>query len=169
MVGNFSVVKGSQVFDALAKSGFEIVRNNVRSNDDQATFYSQISFWPRENEVRFAPGGRNKGVLQFFKSIYRDDDVIAYKSELNAMVAAWINKLEQEIVLLQSHLKLSKSAKLKSIHQKSIQKKIEAIDDRKRIFATDNKLDGIYREWRTYHCSDHFPLWVELEINFGSR
>jgi hypothetical protein len=25
------------------------------------------------------------------------------------------------------------------------------------------------REWRTFHGSDHLPLWVELEIDFSDK
>jgi endonuclease/exonuclease/phosphatase family metal-dependent hydrolase len=26
-----------------------------------------------------------------------------------------------------------------------------------------------YKDWRTYHMSDHLPLWIELQIDFGKQ
>jgi hypothetical protein len=26
-----------------------------------------------------------------------------------------------------------------------------------------------YKEWRTYHMSDHLPMWIELKTDFGKE
>jgi hypothetical protein len=33
--------------------------------------------------------------------------------------------------------------------------------------AKAKNLDAFYREWRTFQISDHYPLWIELQINFA--
>ena len=170
LVGDFNIVKpGSRGHNALGKHGFEIYQNNEGSNKDQTKFYDQISFRVRENELRFADSGRCKGVLQFFKSIYREEDFESYEDDLKKTVNAKIKKLEQEIDIATQELSEATSQKKKDKLRKSITGKKNAIRDWKAHLQSTAKLKNYYlREWRTFHGSDHLPLWVELEIDFSS-
>ncbi|MDP2984186.1 MAG: endonuclease/exonuclease/phosphatase family protein [Candidatus Latescibacter sp.] len=40
-------------------------------------------------------------------------------------------------------------------------------DSDREIYLPD-KDDKTYKEWRTYKMSDHLPIWVELEVDFGN-
>ena len=31
--------------------------------------------------------------------------------------------------------------------------------------ATEDKLKGVYLDWRTYQFSDHYPMWVRLRTD----
>ncbi|MGE0102831.1 MAG: endonuclease/exonuclease/phosphatase family protein [Blastocatellales bacterium] len=45
----------------------------------------------------------------------------------------------------------------------------EQIGDDYREAETDKKRTQIYRFWRTFHMSDHLPMWFELPIDFGKE
>ena len=137
---------------------------------DQTKYYDQISFRVRQNELRFVDSKRNKGVFQFFNSIYREDDFPSYKSDLKKVVEAKINKIESEIDGLKKKIEKTTSEKQKKKHNASINSKKKAIADWKKHLTNDEKLKGYYlKDWRTFHGSDHLPLWVELEIDFSDE
>jgi hypothetical protein len=152
----------------LQKQGFEIYQNREGSNKDQTKFYDQISFHVRENELRFAYSDKNKGVLQFFKSIYREDDFDTYESDLKNVVKAKITRIEDEIEEAREKLSRTNSQNTKTRLEKSIARKKKAIIDwQEHLQSTDKLKDYYLNEWRTFHGSDHLPLWVELEIDFS--
>ena len=171
LVGDFNIVKpGSKGSNALSDNGFEFYQNNIGSNKDQTKYYDQISFRVRQNELRFVDSKRNKGVFQFFNSIYREDDFPSYKSDLKKVVEAKINKIESEIDGLKKKIEKTTSEKQKKKHNASINSKKKAIADWKKHLTNDEKLKGYYlKDWRTFHGSDHLPLWVELEIDFSDE
>lgn len=169
LVGDFNIVKGgSKGYNALAANGFQVFQNKEGSNKDQTKFYDQISFRVRKNELRFAPTDRNKGVLQFFKSIYREEDFASYKPDLKKAVKLKMDKIEEEIEVVKGRLERSSSETQKEKYRKSIAKKKKTLADWKKHLTDDAKLKAYYLDdWRTFHGSDHLPLWVELEIDFS--
>jgi exonuclease III len=171
LVGDFNIVKpGSPGHNALKEHGFVIYQNNEGSNKDQTKFYDQISFRVRDNELRFVNSGRCKGVLQFFKSIYTEADFNLYEDDLKDTVKAKIVKLEEETREAVQKLSQTDSQNTKARLEKSIDSKREAITDWKSHLQNMVKLKDYYlREWRTFHGSDHLPLWVELEIDFSDN
>jgi len=156
LVGDFNIVKpGSEGFNALTKHGFEIFQNNEGSNKDNTKFYDQISFKTRENELQLVKSEKSKGVLQFFDSIYREEDFKAFKPDLKKTIKKKIARMEEEI-------EKTKSAKI-------IKSKKKSIASWEKIMLNKNdELKKYYlKDWRTFHGSDHLPLWVELEIDFS--
>ncbi len=171
LVGDFNIVKpGSPGHNALETHGFVIYQNNEGSNKDQTKFYDQISFRVRDNELRFANSGRCKGVLQFFKSIYAEENFTLYEDDLKDTVKAKIVKLEEETSEELQKLSQTDSQNTKARLEKSIDSKKKAITDWELHLQNMVKLKDYYlREWRTFHGSDHLPLWVELEIDFSNN
>ena len=171
LVGDFNIVKpGSPGHNALETHGFVIYQNNEGSNKDQTKFYDQISFRVRDNELRFANSGRCKGVLQFFKSIYAEENFTLYEDDLKDTVKAKIVKLEEETAEELQKLSQTDSQNTKARLEKSIDSKKKAITDWELHLQNMVKLKDYYlREWRTFHGSDHLPLWVELEIDFSDN
>ena len=171
LVGDFNIVKpGSPGHNALETHGFVIYQNNEGSNKDQTKFYDQISFRVRDDELRFANSGRCKGVLQFFKSIYAEENFTLYEDDLKDTVKAKIVKLEEEAAEKLQKLSQTDSQNTKARLEKSIDSKKKAITDWELHLQNMVKLKDYYlREWRTFHGSDHLPLWVELEIDFSDN
>jgi hypothetical protein len=175
LVGDFNIKKeGSRGFNALEKNGFTIYANREGSNKDQTRFYDQISFKVRDKELRMVKGKRSKGVFQFFNSIFRGEDFQDYVPDLMEVIRDKITRLGKEIARDEQSYQKTTSAKRKEKLKKSINSKKEAIADwRKHLKNTPpgkSKLKHYYmNEWRTFHASDHLPLWVELEIDFSNE
>ncbi len=169
LVGDFNIVKpGSPGFNALQKYRFEVHQNKEGSNKDQSKFYDQISFRVRENELRFTGSDRCKGVLQFFDSIYREADFPSYESDLKKTIRAKIEKLQADIATAEEKLSLTHSQKTKTRLTKLLDRKNREIGGwTARLQNSAELKDYFLREWRTFHGSDHLPLWVELEIDFS--
>ncbi len=169
LVGDFNIVKpGSSGFNVLQKRGFEIYQNKEGSNKDQTKFYDQISFRVRENELRFTDSENCKGVLQFFDSIYREEDFESYETDLKKTINLKTDKIEAEIEELAKKLLMTTSQKKKTKITKSINNKKNDITKWKDTLQSNIKLKNYYlKEWRTFHGSDHLPLWVELDIDFS--
>jgi len=156
LVGDFNIVKpGSKGYNALTKHGFEIFQNKEGSNKDNTKFYDQISFRTRENELQIVESDKSKGVLQFFDSIYREEDFKAFKPDLKKTIKKKIARFEKDI------------AKTKS--EKIIKSRKKSIATWEKVMLNKNdELKSYYlKDWRTFHGSDHLPLWVELEIDFS--
>lgn len=171
LVGDFNIKKpGSRGYNALEKHKFEIFQNKVGSNKDQTKFYDQISFRTREDEVCLTETDQSKGVFQFFDSIFREEDFVSYKPELKKTVEAKIVKLEEDIEEEKQKLTKTSSDKTKERLTKSIAKKKKAVVSWKSHLQNDSKLQEYYlKDWRTFHASDHLPLWVELKTDFSSN
>jgi len=173
LVGDFNIEeKGSPGYKALTnkKYKFEVFQNKNKagSNKDQTKHFDQISFRVRENELRLTKNDNNEGVFQFFKSIYREEDFSDYKEDLKIVVNEKIVKLKDEVAEAQIKLSRTGSQKTKERLKKFIAKKEESITNWEEHLQIDEKLKGYYLdEWRTFHGSDHLPLWVELEIDFS--
>jgi len=167
LVGDFNIKKpGSRGFNALEKCGFKVHANNLGSNKDQTRFYDQISFLTNPNELKFASSGKEKGVFQFFKSIYRPQDFENYAQILDGVVKAKIKKINSDIASAKKRLTRAKTEKTKIRAKEEIVKKSASAAE-----FTDPALMKKYytKEWRTFRASDHLPLWVELEIDFSKE
>jgi hypothetical protein len=175
LVGDFNIKKeGSPGYNALEKYGFTIFANKEGSNKDQTKFYDQISFKVKENELQLGPSNRSKGVFQFFNSIFREEDFQSYIPDLKKVIQVKIARLDKELATDERSLQKTSSEKRKEKLNKSISSKKESISDwRNHLKDTPSgkkKLKQYYmKEWRTFHASDHLPLWVELEIDFSDE
>ncbi len=174
LVGDFNIKKpGSPGSNALEDNGFDIVQNNEGSNKDQTKFYDQISFLTRQGELRFGGHAKSKGVLQFFDSIFRPEDFGSYQASMKKTVKAKIVRLEEELAADEEKLARSTSASSKTRLENAIAKRKVAIKGWKTCLkdtaAGRKALEKYYLgEWRTFHASDHLPLWVELDIDFSA-
>jgi len=171
LVGDFNIKNiGSRGFNALKKCGFEIYQNIKGSNKDQTRFYDQISFLTKPNELKFAQSGREKGVLQFFDSIYRTRDFDIYHDVLIKVVKTKIEKLKRDIASEKNRLIKAKTDKTKDRLKKSITSKTKSLKHWQDSLKDDVLLKDYYKkEWRTFRASDHLPLWVELKIDFSEN
>ena len=171
LVGDFNIKKpGSPGYNALDKNGFTIFQNNEGSNKDQTKFYDQISFMARDNEIRLSASEKCQGVLQFFNSIYREEDFTSYRKDLHRAVDNKIRKQKESIAETRRKLAKTQSVKQKDKHEKSLVKMKATLTNWNKHLTSDTKLRNFYlSDWRTFHCSDHLPLWVELEVDFSGN
>ncbi len=169
LVGDFNIKKtGSPGFNALQEQGFKIFENNEGSNKDQTKFYDQISFLVNPEELNFTGSGKDKGVLPFFDSIYRPEDFDDYRDELLKTMDAKIKLLGTKIKQKQAKFGRATTAAKQANAQKEVDTATASLAKAKSIKGDDIKLKKYYtQDWRTFHGSDHFPLWVELEIDFS--
>ncbi len=169
LVGDFNIVDPeSPGANALAENDFEIFQNKKGSNKDQTKYYDQISFRVRENELRFTESENDKGVFQFFNFIYREEDFTSFESDLKKSVKEKVQKINTEMEEDTEKLSRTNSQKTKTRLTKSISKKKDKIKEWENHLVDKTKLKHYYlKEWRTFHGSDHLPLWVELEIDFS--
>lgn len=156
LVGDFNIEDfEDRTFDALEENGFKVFKNKVGSNKKQTRFYDQISFKERKDEVRLIQSDRSFGVFNFFDDcLFTPEDFDMYKAELEETI-------DKKIKLAQAELKKEDDPSEKQKIQKSIEKLEKTKSDPK-------ELKTYYQsKWITYQMSDHFPLWVELEIDFA--
>lgn len=169
LVGDFNIKeKGSEGYNALTKKRFRAVQNNLGSNKDQTKFYDQISYWERPNELVLADGDRTHGVLQFFDSLYRPEDFSSFKQDIKVTLEQKIARQNAAIEKAQARHDKTGSDKVKATQIKKITKARTAIQGLENMSGDDEQLKHYYlSEWRTFHGSDHLPLWLELKIDFS--
>ncbi len=145
LVGDFNIVKpGSPGFNVLQKRGFKVYQNKKGSNKDQTKFYDQISFRVRENELQFADSKICKGVLQFFDSIYREEDFESYENDLKKTIRAKIKRIEDKIKEATEKLSQTSSQRAKTRLRKSINGKKKGITNWKAHLQNKTKLKNYY-------------------------
>lgn len=171
LVGDFNIVApGSDGDNALHQHGFKTVENNKGSNKDQTKFYDQISFKVREDELQLVGSDNLNRVFQFFNSIFRKEDFKSYKSALKKTIEEKVVKFHADIE--ESKLKISRARteNSKANHREDIEGKKIDIEKWRGKLDDDDALSSYYlNEWRTFHASDHLPLWVELKIDFSAE
>ncbi len=156
LVGDFNIKEhGSEGFNALEKNGFNVVKNREGSNRDQTKYYDQISFRSKKNELFFLEPEREDRVIQFFNSIFREEDFKTYKSVMKKMIAKKLKEAKKAFEMATSKTK-----------KKKAERQIKSLNA---VVKTDASLKKYYAEWRTFQASDHFPLWVEIKIDFSDK
>ncbi|MDX1785287.1 MAG: endonuclease/exonuclease/phosphatase family protein [Roseovarius sp.] len=169
LVGDFNIPKiGDKAFNALADRGFTVFQNHKGSNKDQTKFYDQISFMSQRMEVNKSDGDKAAGVLQFFDSIFREEDFPAYRTRLIEAQRDKIASYTEQIAEREAKILRARTESSKERHRDKIESLREAILQAQDVIGDDAKLKNYYlQEWRTFHGSDHLPLWVELKIDFS--
>ncbi len=169
LVGDFNIKKrGSDGYNALTSRGFKTVVNKKGSNADQTKFYDQISYWERPQELVLADDEKSNGVFQFFDVLYRLEDFKAYKADIVNTINRKIENLNTKIADAKERIKKTSSSSVKATKEKSIKAAQKKIADWQKIKSQDEKLMEYYlSDWRTFHLSDHLPLWVEFKIDFS--
>ncbi|MEQ6123202.1 endonuclease/exonuclease/phosphatase family protein [Pseudotenacibaculum sp. MALMAid0570] len=156
LVGDFNIkAKGSDGYNALKKRGFKVVSNRVGSNKDQTKFYDQISFLSRKNELELVEPKRDDRVVQFFNSVFREEDYEMYKPVMLDRIKSKIKKAENDLAEA-----TSKTAKNK------LERQIVGL---KEVQQSEDKLKSYYEKWKTFQVSDHLPLWVEIKVDFSDE
>jgi len=156
LVGDFNIKeRGSGGFNALEKNGFTTVKNRNGSNRDQTKFYDQISFRSKKNELVFLEPKREDRVIQFFNSIFRDEDFETYKPIIKKMIDEKRKRANELLETVNSKTK-----------RKKLLNQIESYNE---ASQSEDSLKDYYKEWRTFQASDHLPLWVEIEIDFSEK
>jgi len=162
LVGDFNIIReGSDGSNALKEAGFTSVRNRKGSNRDRTKFYDQISFMSRKKEVRMMPLEscddttpiEPDRVITFFDSVYQDNQFDQYKSTM-------VKGLERKIKEAQKEIENSTSSS-------KIEKANKYIAKKNNTMSSDANLRKYYAEWRSFQVSDHYPLWIEIEIDFS--
>ncbi len=125
------------------------------SNRDQKKYYDQICFRSKKNECVFLEPERDDRVIQFFKSIFREEDFKMYKPVMKKMIAKKLKEAKNAFEAATSKTKRNKA-----------ERKIKSLN---KAVKTDISLKKYYAEWRTFQASDHFPLWVEIKIDFSDK
>lgn len=172
LVGDFNIEDfEGETFDALDKHGFKVFRNKLGSNLDQNSFYDQISFMPDPDRVVLADKEDDKdphGVFNPFLAVFREEDFDIYDYRIVELTKARkaaeleeIAELELRVErtdLAESTLKKARSA-LNTARENVVE--LEAM-------LADPALRKAYylNDWRTFQISDHFPLYVELKVDF---
>lgn len=169
LVGDFNILSNeSDGSNALEDAGFKVFQNREGSNKDQSKFYDQISFMVKPGELQPVETSTGKGVLQFFESIYREEDFDAYRPLLMKAILAKIEELEEKIEDLEGKARNARRAETRNKYLEKIKTYNQDIEEWQACLANDAKLKSYYlKTWRTFHGSDHLPLWVELEIDFS--
>lgn len=99
---------------------------------------------------------RSHGVLNLFKNLFSEKQFEDYRPEILATID---KKIQAD---------RTKMDKTGSKRQKArFQKKITGNEALK--LNTEELKKYYMSEWRTYQFSDHFPLWVELKIDFSAE
>lgn len=169
LVGDFNIPKNNdRSFNALFSHGFTIFQNQKGSNAKQTKFYDQISFMSKQREVQLYPGQKAKGVFQFFNSVFRSEDFPNYRSVLITTLKTKIMNYEAKIEEAKNKISLTRSEKMKEKYRKVLETESDKVEEAKATIYDDKQLETYYRKtWRTFHASDHLPLWVELKIDFS--
>jgi exonuclease III len=162
LVGDFNIeTLEDATADALEKAGFTIVRNKEGSNQTQTRFYDQISFCSREGEVRMAGSERASGVLKLFDVLFRDEDFSTYAGEVDATLAAKIADKTAEQQAWQAK-------RPSATRTKELDKLARNLAELDQLRGDPDQCRAYYGDtWRTFQLSDHFPLWVELDVDFA--
>ena len=156
LVGDFNIIKqGSAGFNALEDNGFTAVKNRKGSNRDQTKFYDQISFRSKKDQLILMEPDRTDRALQFFDSVFREEDFETYKPIIKKSLKGKLEKAEEELAVATSQTKKKKASR--------------QIASLTAAGESDASLGKYYGEWRTFQMSDHLPLWVELEIDFSDN
>ena len=175
LVGDFNILNNeSKGSNALKNNGFKVVQNKEGSNKDQTKFYDQISFRVREDELCQMTGAKSKGVFQFFDSIYRPDDFKDYQTDMKKVIRDKIPEIIKEIKSIEKSLAKARTEKSKADKEKDLASKKNSLSQwrlcLKNTAAGKAALRKYYlKVWRTFHASDHLPLWVELKIDFSDK
>jgi exonuclease III len=159
LVGDFNIdLPGDEAFNALADEGFKMFQNNIGSNAKKNKFYDQISWVPDNTRLRQAESDRNQGVFDVFEAVFTENQVARYRRDVKSTLNGNLDEARQDLAEAEAK---GSATKIKSAKNR--------IEDLEETLADPDKLEQYYiNTWRTFQVSDHFPLWVELEIDFSA-
>ena len=173
LVGDFNIdAFDAPTFDALKKHGFEVFKNKEGSNSTQTKFYDQISFMPEAGQVSLAnpESGRAHDVLNVFRDVFRPEDFGIHRDAVIETLDRKVKVANDEIARLEKTVDTpGASAEKVEGARRKIAAQQQTIAELNSLKADEPRLGEFYeKEWRTYQISDHFPLFVELNIDFAA-
>ena len=169
VLGDFNILKSkdasgdSATLNALLENGFGMHKKLQQkpSNMFKTEFYDQIAVLKNHGNVRMRD--TDAGVLDFFQVVYRasDEDVAVRKKKKNEEFPA------SAISDFDEYFKQMGESKLRDTHDKA-----RSFTNNVKVKKGDPRTKEQQREWyatnwRTYHMSDHLPMWMALEIDFA--
>lgn len=163
VLGDFNIPNaGHAAMKALLDNGFEIAKelHDTPTNMFQTEHYDQIAVLRGHGVVRQKVDAA--GVLDVFKVVFRagkDDVAVLKDADRDKLPLAEASDFEAYFA------QMGESA-LRDTHDKA-----RNYADGVKVAKGDARTREQIREWyagiwRTYHMSDHLPLWTALEINF---
>ncbi len=173
LLGDFNIVgPDDETFSALTASGFRVPQelSGNPTNMLGTKHYDQIAFLPKSGPFKVSHS--RAGVLELFDVIYRasPDDWNFVDPPGGALPDDDGSDFSAYYPLVKAGHYEGINSSLAEIHDKV--RNLERDDGSiKRVERGDLRTMGEKRlwyasEWRTYHLSDHLPLWVALDIDF---
>lgn len=169
LLGDFNILAPnentgeSETLNALLDNGFGM-HPNLRekpTNMFQTEFYDQIAVLERHGVVRMRDS--SAGVLNFYDVVYRasKDDVKIRKMRPREEFPAAADSDFDEYLDAMGDSEMRDTHAKKRSYKDGI--KVNKGDPKTR----DQQREWYATEWRTYHMSDHLPMWMALEVDFA--
>jgi hypothetical protein len=175
LLGDFNIEgPDDETFSELTASGFEVPQelSGNPTNMLGTKHYDQIAFLPKSGPFKVSHS--KAGVLELFDVIYRasqddwdfidppggglpDDPESDFAAYLPLIEAGHYEGLNLELPKTHDKKRNLKRGRTKI---RTVVKGDPRSMGAKRLWYTT--------EWRTYHLSDHLPLWVALDVDFAS-
>jgi len=153
----------SETLNALLKNGFgmhEKLREKP-TNMFKTQYYDQIAVLKNHGNVRMKDTAA--GVLDFFQAVFRasSEDVAVRREKPGQVFPATTESDFDE------YFEQMGQSKMRDTHDKA-----RSFADGIKVKKGDPRTRGQQREWyatnwRTYHMSDHLPMWMSLGIDFA--
>jgi hypothetical protein len=173
LLGDFNIVgPDDETFSALTASGFRVPQelSGNPTNMLGTKHYDQIAFLPKSGPFKISHS--QAGVLKLFDVIYRasSDDWNFVDTPGGALPDDDFSDFSVYYPLVKAEHYEGINASLAKTHDKKRNLKRDGTTV-KTVVKGDPRNIGDKRlwyasEWRTYHLSDHLPLWVALDIDF---
>lgn len=169
LLGDFNILAPkettgeSETLNALLDNGFGM-HPNLRekpTNMFQTEFYDQIAVLERHGVVRMRDS--SAGVLNFYDVVYRasEKDVAIRKMKSGEEFPA------AEESDFDEYFDAMGDSEMRDTHAKKRtfvgNVKVKKGDPR----TPEQQREWYATEWRTYHMSDHLPMWMALEVDFA--
>ena len=169
MLGDFNILKPSQrtgeseTLNALLDNGFGMhpKLREAPTNMFQTEYYDQIAVLEDHGQVKMDEA--KAGALDFFQVVYRasEEDVAIRNMDADEDFPA---AAESDFL---AYFDQMGETDLRDTHDRK-----RTFKDNVKVVAGDLRTPAQQREWyatnwRTYHMSDHIPLWMALKIDFS--
>ncbi|WP_370170686.1 MULTISPECIES: endonuclease/exonuclease/phosphatase family protein [Hyphomonas] len=169
VLGDFNILKPSQrtgeseTLNALLDNGFGMhpKLREAPTNMFQTEYYDQIAVLEDHGHVKMDEA--KAGALDFFQVVYRasEEDVAIRNMDADEDFPAAV---ESDFL---AYFDQMGETDLRDTHDRK-----RTFKDNVKVVAGDPRTPAQQREWyatnwRTYHMSDHIPLWMALKIDFS--
>ena len=166
VLGDFNILKaGHATMNALLDNGFGMAEElqSAPTNMFQTKHYDQIAVLKGHGVVRQRKGVA--GVLDVYQVVYRasaEDVAVLKPKDRENLPLASVSDFE-------AYFDQMGESAMRDRHEKK-----RSFDGGVSVNAGDPRTREQAREWyasawRTYHMSDHLPMWTALEIDFRSE